>query len=301
MTPIEHAPRWLAAVPDAAGYRYLRILGSQHGVPHVLGLARQRSSGGADIVVKRCGIARGDVAAAALAAVGRGLSGRPNAPLAVPRVVAWHRRQAALCLTAAAGLPVRPLLDTARRPATLDAVARALACLHSLTLRTGRATDLDDHWRDLVPAGWQAAADGRADLAARVRAGVAALRRHAAAQPPTPRVPIHRDCHARQMFLDGNRVWLVDWDVFARGDAALDVANFAVYLRTHLVNGMDAASAFRDRYAAHGDAAVLERTPRFEALTCLRLACKAMRLQPAGWIATATRRIAEAERALDRG
>jgi aminoglycoside phosphotransferase (APT) family kinase protein len=135
-------------------------------------------------------------------------------------------------------------------------------------------------------------------LASRIDEVAAALRRWQAAAPPVASVPIHRDAHPRQMTLDGTRVWLVDWDLAARGDAALDVANFALYLRTRLANdGEGAAQAFLAAYHTHGSD-VSGRLGPFTACMALRLVCKTWRLRPPDWRAHTAALLTLAERAL---
>lgn len=47
---------------------------------------------------------------------------------------------------------------------------------------------------------------------------------------PMPQVPIHRDFYPDQVLVDGERLWLVDFDLCCRGDAALDAGNFLGHL-----------------------------------------------------------------------
>jgi aminoglycoside phosphotransferase (APT) family kinase protein len=103
------------------------------------------------------------------------------------------------------------------------------------------------------------------------------------------------------MFFGGGSISLVDWDLFARGDPALDVANFAVYLRTRLGGtGVSAAARFLSEYGALNDT-VLPRVHLFAALTYVRLVCKAYRLREPGWEVRARLSVQRAEAALDRG
>jgi aminoglycoside phosphotransferase (APT) family kinase protein len=110
--------------------------------------------------------------------------------------------------------------------------------------------------------------------------------------------PIHRDFHARQVFLSRTKVWVVDWDLFAHGDPALDVANVCVYFETHVTRDPSgaAASALEGYVRAAGDG-VVERLPAFRALTYLRLASKAFRLQRPGWRLRLDAMLDRAERA----
>jgi glycosyltransferase involved in cell wall biosynthesis len=44
-------------------------------------------------------------------------------------------------------------------------------------------------------------------------------------------LPVHRDFYYSQLLFDGERVTLIDFDLFAYGDPAIDVANFTAHLR----------------------------------------------------------------------
>ena len=57
------------------------------------------------------------------------------------------------------------------------------------------------------------------------------LRAWAAHLPPLPApVPVHRDFYYSQLLFDGPRLTLIDLDLFALGDPAIDVANFTAHL-----------------------------------------------------------------------
>ena len=58
-----------------------------------------------------------------------------------------------------------------------------------------------------------------------------ALRAWAAQLPPLPAAaPVHRDFYYSQLLFDGPRLTLIDFDLFALGDPAIDVANFTAHL-----------------------------------------------------------------------
>lgn len=275
------APPWLQdALPWAAGTR-VRVLGERDGRPHVLLLPRGPAYPN-NTVAKQYGDDAGSTAVAAMRFVRTGLASLHRAPLAVPEVTAWLPRARVLVQSASPGRPLLPLLLSPSWRQATAAAARALACLHALPTGRGRATALVDHLRELVHPAPVVTAAAVPALATRILNVERVLKAHVWADPPPP-VPIHRDAHARQMTQAGSRVWIVDWDLFARGDAALDVANFAVYLRTHLGRrGPAAADAFLDAYVTIGSD-VAPRLPVYVALTYLRLASKAVRLRRPGW------------------
>lgn len=48
--------------------------------------------------------------------------------------------------------------------------------------------------------------------------------------PPRPLTPIHRDFYADHLLFEGDRVWILDLDLFCEGDPALDVGNFIAHV-----------------------------------------------------------------------
>jgi Ser/Thr protein kinase RdoA (MazF antagonist) len=286
------APAWASGlIPPGAR---VTVLGEVDGYAHVIGV---EAPGARPVVVKHYAPAhRGAAGVAALRALARGLADGEG-PLAVPRVLGWDRRRGVLTQSRAPGVPLRPCLSTAGRQRTLAMAARALAALHGSGVPLGPATGMRDHVADLIHPDPDQMARAVPDLASRLAALTRGLR-HWTPAAPSPVVPIHRDCHPRQMLLEGDRVWLVDWDLAARGDAALDVANFAVYLQTHLATRAEAAAAaFLDAYAAHRPLSAAH-VAACTAFTRLRLAVKQWRLRRPDWRRRAARLLDDAERAL---
>lgn len=279
------AARWLTASTA-------EVLGAIDGVPHVWA---GRMPDGARVVVKRDPAGRGAQAVRVMRAVRGALP--VDGVLRVPAVVRWQPRDGVVVQQAATGATLRARLDGRERPARLRQAARALAALHGCGARVAPVTSMRDHVADLIHPHPRVFASAVPALAPRVRALTRSLSTH---RPPpgTPHVPIHRDAHPRQMIVAGGHVTLVDWDLAAAGDAALDVANFAMYLRTHLTTGADdAADTFLAAYARAGTD-VSSRLGAATALTCLRLAVKAWRLGRPGWHGRAARLLTDAERAL---
>ncbi len=213
--------------------------------------------------------------------------------LAVPAPLFYDERHRLLAMETAPG---EPLAIGARGPhagAVLRRVGRALAELHRLPAPAGPTLGLEEHLADLVrphPADLARIAPEYAGLAADL---LVALRESVALAAPVT-APVHRDFHLRQLFDGEGRIWLIDWDLFAAGDPALDVGNFCVYLRTHLGDAAPAAvAAFLEGYAADGGEASIRRAAPYAAFTYLRLACKAARIGRPGWPA-ATRDLLEA-------
>lgn len=56
------------------------------------------------------------------------------------------------------------------------------------------------------------------------------LRQAALSLGPAPTVGLHRDYYQDQILIDGSRSWIIDLDLYARGDAAIDIGNFLAHL-----------------------------------------------------------------------
>jgi len=141
----------------------------------------------------------------------------------------------------------------------------ALRRLHDSAADLDRAWRLDDEGAQLArcaPAGLQALA---ADVVAEARS-----------IPEGALVPSHRDCHPRQLVVDGEHVAWIDLDDCAMAPRGLDVGNMTAHLtREHIVGRRDRATAsasrraFLDGYAWSFDPDDLRR---WERLTLVRLA-----------------------------
>ncbi len=121
----------------------------------------------------------------------------------------------------------------------------------------------------------------RPDLTVEVEELYAALTTWAADLPdlqiPTP---VHRDFYYSQILIDGHRLTLIDLDLFALGDPAIDVANFTAHLYLlglRLFEDIDffapGADLFLSAYARLRpvDAAFWQRFLFYEAATYFRL------------------------------
>jgi aminoglycoside phosphotransferase (APT) family kinase protein len=210
-------------------------------------------------------------------AAGAGLGG----DLAVPAVVA-HDAAAGLVLMEHATGPT--LADRFRRGDTgaFARVAAALAVLHTAD-GTGLlpARDLAGHLADLVlPQPDRLAATGLERRLTDLAAGTAGTVLAAAADHPALSRLVHRDVHPRQVLVDGGRTWLLDWDLGAAGDPALDLGNLVAGLRARHPGrtAEPAVEAFLAGYAAGDTCDALARVGVHEAFTYVRLACKRARL-----------------------
>ena len=98
--------------------------------------------------------------------------------------------------------------------------------------------------------------------------------------PASENALVHRDFYYSQVLIDTDRLVIIDLDLMAFGDAAIDVANFSAHLNFlslemhhdfHRLDG--AAAAFKSEYQLHrpSDVAFWDRVRFYEAATLYRL------------------------------
>ncbi|WP_324278236.1 aminoglycoside phosphotransferase family protein [Blastococcus brunescens] len=133
------------------------------------------------------------------------------------------------------GRPLYELLDTPAAVTACRALGTALAALHAAPVPHG--TPVHDaaaevavlrRWTDLSRT-W-----GAADVP-----GVEEVVRALAVAPAGPPVLLHRDLHDRQVLVaDNGSVGLLDFDLLAAGEPAVDLANLLVHLELREHQGL---------------------------------------------------------------
>ncbi|HSM83369.1 MAG TPA: phosphotransferase, partial [Nodosilinea sp.] len=83
------------------------------------------------------------------------------------------------------------------------------------------------------------------------------------ALPPTG---IHRDFYADQVLVDGDRLWLVDLDLYCQGSPALDLGNFIAHITEQSLRQLGDPGALADRETALREAFIALTPHRAEAL-----------------------------------
>jgi aminoglycoside phosphotransferase (APT) family kinase protein len=135
---------------------------------------------------------------------------------------------------------------------------------------------LPGHVLDLIRPHPEVLAGAVSELAEQLRFVLDALH---AAIGAGPQHPVHRDLHPRQLIVAGDAVVLLDWDLAAQGDPALDVGNLRAWAQHRQPAVAPAATAAFERgYAQVGDPDVLGKAAAYTAFTQLRLAVKRYRL-----------------------
>ena len=97
-----------------------------------------------------------------------------------------------------------------------------------------------------------------------------------AAQTPEPsQCGIHRDFYADQILVDGDRLYLVDLDLYCQGSPALDIGNFMAHITEQSLRTLGQPDALGDREIALREAFLQQAgeafRPAVEAYTVLTL------------------------------
>jgi hypothetical protein len=188
----------------------------------------------------------------------------------VPELGMWLQRKA----------PGRPLTGLVEGPDGRSLVARAAEAAHKLQ-RVGVPTDrrhgVADELRILAER-LGGLTETRPDWRARLAALLDGCRRAAAAARCVGTATVHRDFYPDQLLVDGDRLWLLDLDLYCLGDPALDIGNFVAHLSEQALRTRGAADALADREAAMAERFVALAGPEvrptirvYAALTLARL------------------------------
>ena len=185
---------------------------------------------------------------------GAGLARASGGQTSVPRPLGCLPQWNMTLQEEAPGKLLSLALEEPDAPRSVNQVAEALFGLHRSGVKPHRAHAISDEleilrgrlddaaerapaWRDRIAAVWQSAS------------------RIAGQLPPVRALGIHRDFYPDQVMIDDDRTTLLDLDLFALGDPALDVGNFSAHLtemalRTHGNPQRFKAleDAFEDRY-----------------------------------------------------
>jgi aminoglycoside phosphotransferase (APT) family kinase protein len=226
---------------------------------------------------------------------------RGASTLAVPEALSYDVARRCVVQRRAPGQTLASLLGRRDAGAALRAAGAALAELHALEVPAGRAQGISDHLAELIHPHPLELARRVPEQRSRIESLVWAIevRASEASRDAVPR-PLHRDVHPRQLLVHGGGVWMIDWDLFAQGDPALDVGNFLMCLETSpLVGAAAGRDPFLDGYLDRGNAGVESRIPVYKALAYLRRASKHCRLAQPGWATCTERMLRAAERCLD--
>ena len=184
-------------------------------------------------------------------------------PLALlPELQMWLQRKVP-------GKPASELLSGPRRRAVANRVAEAAAKLHRAGVPGPRTHDMADELRILREC-LGSLAHG---------APLLPLASTLAEQTPAPRrlCGIHRDFYGDQVIVDGDRITIVDLDLYCIGDPALDVGNFVGHVTEQSLRTLgdpnalgDVEAALEQRFAQLEGEDVRARVAAYAALTLAR-------------------------------
>lgn len=224
----------------------------------------------------------------------------------LPEVHMWLQREVA-------GVPATSLFAPAADTASARRTAEALAKLHRAGVPAPRRWSRADEAALLRSRLHETAARHPA-LAETILGVLAGAERIAALLPDGTPAGIHRDFHPAQVLIDAaRRVHLVDFDLYAEGDPALDAGNFLAHLAEQALRlHGDAAAlrhheeAFLARFLALSPAITREAVAAWTALSLARHIFLSTRYPDRMHLTGALVRIcaahvAEAERGLTRG
>ena len=174
------------------------------------------------------------------------------------------------------GLPLSELLLAGNHTALIKRVVDAIHKLHSAGVAADRLHTIDDELKVLherLPQLFQQYPEWRQ----RIERVLAACDQVGASLPVPKVCGIHRDFYADQVMVDGERLYLLDFDLYCYGDPALDIGNFVGHMieqRLRLVG--DATMSVRyeeilvERFIALVGAASREAVTAYTTLTLVR-------------------------------
>jgi len=182
----------------------------------------------------------------------------------------------------------------------LRLAGQALSCLHSLPVSGEAPRRMAEHMAELMRPHPLRLAEALPEMRVRVEGLVSAMLEAESRWPGTPPSWLHRDVHMDQLFRYEGRVWLIDWDLAAVGDPAVDVGNFLLQIRKSAGDRSEAGrAAFLEGYAGGQGAPDPSRIAVYEAFNCLRRACKRYRVKDNDWRERMLEMLAAADRCME--
>ena len=147
------------------------------------------------------------------------------------------------------GVPATPLFAGAGGVALARRVAEAAHKLHAAGVSTSREHSVADELRILCE-GFERVRASRPEWSARIERIRVACEALAATLPATEARGLHRDLHPDQILVDGDDCTLIDLDLYAMGDPAVDAGNFIAHLRELALRAQGDATVFQEHEGA---------------------------------------------------
>src|SRR5256712_7362784 len=149
-------------------------------------------------------------------------------------------------------VPGRPATDLLAAPvgvALARKIAEAAHKLHRAAVPADRRHTMADELRILHEC-LPTVARLESRWAGRIERLLDASTRLGAATPEPALCGIHRDFYADQVIVDGERLFLLDFDLYCEGDPALDIGNFLGHVTEQSLRTLGDAGALADREQA---------------------------------------------------
>jgi hypothetical protein len=156
-------------------------------------------------------------------------------------------------------------------------LAEAIFKLHSSSIRPARSHAVSDDLR-LLHEKLPLVAQRHPHLESRLGRLLEICSKLGRSIDVPPSCPVHRDFYHDQIIVDGRRLYLLDLDLFALGDPALDVGNFVAHLAEYALRKSGNAdvlaeqqNAMIERYLQLASENLRARILAYSALTLARL------------------------------
>ncbi len=171
---------------------------------------------------------------------------------------------------------VSSVLDREDAPEIVGHVADALVKIHQSAVKPTRLHTLTDELATLHHSIGKVIARNP-HLESRLESILERCRKLAALIPQSPFRGIHRDFYADQIILNGERLYILDFDMFTAGDPALDAGNFLGHLTEQSLrtwghpHGLTACEhAFQERFLQRSAHCREEAVQAYAVLTLVR-------------------------------
>jgi aminoglycoside phosphotransferase (APT) family kinase protein len=187
----------------------------------------------------------------------------------VPKFQMWLHRKVP-------GVPVTRLLASERGVELAGRIAEAAHKLHRARVRPSKQHTMADELR-ILHERLPLVSAMKPEWAGRIGRLLEACDRAGATLPKPRTTGIHRDFYADQVLVDGDRLYLLDFDLYCLGDPALDIGNFLGHVQEQALRSTgdpDALGAVEEALEARFVELAGEQTRRaievYAALTLVR-------------------------------
>lgn len=197
--------------------------------------------------------------------------------ISVPEPVAYYPDLGLWLQRKVPGQPLATMLPRAE-PRLLERVAEASHKVHRAGVPAQRTHAMADELRILherVPL----VLDHRPEWQERIERLLAACDRLGSSVPVPAHTGIHRDFYQDQVIVDGERLYLIDFDLYCAGDVGVDIGNFLAHLTEQALREAGEAGAYghlaealRSRFLALAGPGAARSIDAYDHLSLVRLA-----------------------------